>query len=163
MCEDRNSPNGDHASDALIHTSVGSQASPPEPWNRKTPACNDSSARPQFFSCDSSSKSDNLAEEKKFGLAKSELLVRNPRHLVNTIHESPSILAWKQLETVSQNEVSRTHIYMPLRRIPEHKGAIRNSNVDYATARHFKERNHGSAPLPKIHWHDTSTTEPTRG
>ena len=30
-------------------------------------------------------------------------------------------------------------------RIAEHKAAIRNGNMDYAIARHYKERSHGSA------------------
>lgn len=30
-------------------------------------------------------------------------------------------------------------------RIAEHKAAIRNGNIDYAIARHYRDRNHGSA------------------
>lgn len=35
-------------------------------------------------------------------------------------------------------------------RIAEHKGAIRNGNMDYAIARHYKEKNHGSAASLKF-------------
>lgn len=35
-------------------------------------------------------------------------------------------------------------------RIAEHKAAIRNENMDYAIARHYKERNHASAASLKF-------------
>lgn len=35
-------------------------------------------------------------------------------------------------------------------RIAEHKAAIRNNNMEYAIARHYKERNHGSASTLKF-------------
>ncbi len=35
-------------------------------------------------------------------------------------------------------------------RIAEHKAAIRNGNMDYAIARHYKERAHGSAASLKF-------------
>lgn len=49
--------------------------------------------------------------------------------------------------------VGQTKHNMKLR-IAEHKAAIRNRNVDYAIARHYQERNHGTgvkkvSPSPK--------------
>ena len=48
-------------------------------------------------------------------------------------------------------------------RIAEHKAAIRHGNMDYAIARHYKEKNHGSAATLKFIGIEKVTLPPRGG